>query len=228
MTEQRPKPFHVETTVAAPPDRVWAALTEPEQVREWFGYDYSGLDDEIRQIFVDGATPAGQGRLAFGDGSYLEVAAAGGRTVVRAVLPGPLDDAEWADVYDGVEEGWRVFLEQLRYLLETRPAGRRRTVRLIGVATGAQALDAIGFPAERRHASRYAAVAVDGDALLAFDAGQPLDDDTAGPVSVTVSTYGLDDAAFDAVYEGLVKRWAAAVPEPRVMSERGETDLADG
>jgi hypothetical protein len=228
MTEQRPKPFRVETPVDAPEADVWAALTEPERIREWFGWDYAGLDDEIQEIFVQDAT-AGGGRLTFTDGSYLELVSDGPRTIVRAVLPGPLDDAEWADDYDVVEEGWRVFFEQLRFLLEARPAGRRHTVTLTGVGTAAQALAAVEDhrpPRDRRHTSRYATVAVDADGhLVAFLAQHPLDGDAEGPVSVTVSTYGLDDAAFRAVHDGWAKRWAAAVTEPKATSDYGETAL---
>ena len=50
------KPFRVEVTVDAPRDTVWRALTEPEQIRHWFGWDYDGLEDEIRLIFVEHAS----------------------------------------------------------------------------------------------------------------------------------------------------------------------------
>ena len=50
------KPFRVEVIVDAPRDAVWRALTEPEQIRHWFGWDYDGLEDEIRVIFVEHAT----------------------------------------------------------------------------------------------------------------------------------------------------------------------------
>ena len=39
------KPFRVEVIVDAPRDAVWRALTEPEQIRHWFGWDYDGLED---------------------------------------------------------------------------------------------------------------------------------------------------------------------------------------
>ena len=45
------KPFRVEVTVDAPRDEVWRALTEPEQIKHWFGWQYDGLDDEITWIF---------------------------------------------------------------------------------------------------------------------------------------------------------------------------------
>jgi uncharacterized protein YndB with AHSA1/START domain len=223
--QQRPKPFRVETVVAAPADRVWAALTEPELVRQWFGWDYPGLDDEIRAIFVDGVAPGGH-RLAFDDGSYLEIAPDGPRTVVRAVLPGSLEDAGWEDVYDGVEEGWRAFFEQLRFLLEERPAaGRRRTIFLTGEATAEQAFTLLD-DARPWRASRYlrAAVAPDGH-LLGVDAIRTVDGGAAGPVSLTITTYGLDDAAYRKVYDDWAARWAAAVAAAKATSSAGEVAL---
>ena len=45
------KPYRVEVTVDAPRDEVWRALTEPEQIRHWFGWEYDGLEGEIELIF---------------------------------------------------------------------------------------------------------------------------------------------------------------------------------
>ena len=42
------KPFRVEVTVDAPRDVVWRELTEPERIRHWFGWEYDGLDEEIK------------------------------------------------------------------------------------------------------------------------------------------------------------------------------------
>jgi len=49
------KPFRVEVSVDAPRDVVWRTLTEPEQIRHWFGWDYDKLDEEIHVIFVEHA-----------------------------------------------------------------------------------------------------------------------------------------------------------------------------
>ena len=43
------KPFRVEVTVDAPRDVVWRELTESERIRHWFGWEYDGLDDEIKR-----------------------------------------------------------------------------------------------------------------------------------------------------------------------------------
>ena len=57
------KPFRVEVEVDAPRDVVWRELTEPERIRHWFGWEYDGLDDEIKFIFVDHAKPVPPDRI---------------------------------------------------------------------------------------------------------------------------------------------------------------------
>ena len=39
MTDQRP--FRVEVVVEAPREEVWRALTAPERVARWFGWDWA-------------------------------------------------------------------------------------------------------------------------------------------------------------------------------------------
>lgn len=214
MTE--PKPFRVEVAVPADQETVWSALTEPELIRQWFGWDDEGLSEEIRHIFVDHAEPYPPDRIGLEAGQELQVEADGEqRTLVRAVMPGALD-GELADVYDGLEEGWRTFFEQLRYLLERRPAGERRTVRLTGRATGKQllaVLDEAG-PTQEWHDSRYQRIVVDAEGrLLAAAAQSPLVDEAAGPVSLVVSAYGLDEAGLDRLRAEWTGRWRAAVPD---------------
>ena len=41
MTEhRRPKPYEVEVSVSAGRDLTWQSLTQPEVLRQWFGWDY--------------------------------------------------------------------------------------------------------------------------------------------------------------------------------------------
>ena len=60
---EQPKPFRIEVVVEAARDRVWPALTDPVEIRRWFGWDYEGLDAEVGYIFVDHAEPVGPDRL---------------------------------------------------------------------------------------------------------------------------------------------------------------------
>lgn len=229
MTEYNgPKPYAVEQGVAAGRDAVWDAVTQPPVLRQWFGWDYAGLDTEIQQIFVKEATLWAPERMGWADGSYLEVTGDDDRSTVRAVRGG--DPSADPDSYDAVEEGWRVFLAQLRFLLEERPKGLRRTIHLTGTTTGREALAlAAPGPAQRpahgrrpahgdavRLDSRVAQVA-DRDGHLVLVAGhEPLDSPEAGRMEITVSAFGLDDAAFADLREGWAARWAPAAWDAEV------------
>jgi uncharacterized protein YndB with AHSA1/START domain len=228
--DDKPRPFRVEIRVDAPRDEVWRAVRDPDRIREWFGWDYESIGPEIQLIFVDG--PADRGairageRLDFGEGSYLELVADGATTVVRVIRPGPLDDTGWDEIYDGVGEGWRMFLEQLRFLLETRPAGRRRTVFLAGQATAAAARAAVAGdgPVWFDHPRHWMRVDPAGH-LVALATQEPSTSDTPGPVSVTVSTYGLDDAAFAAVRDEWAGRWGGIDEGTLTTAEEEATRL---
>ncbi|WP_274560244.1 SRPBCC family protein [Streptomyces spiramyceticus] len=205
MTEQ--KAFRVETLIHAPLETVWQALTEPDRIREWFGWDYDGIEAEIRYIFVDHAQQLpDEHRIVLEEDQEIQLSADGPeRTVVRVVCGGAAADGR----YDGVEEGWRTFLEQLRFWLEREGVRSRRTVYMTGSANAAMVRDSLQTTGTQIwHTSRFQHILVDTDGhLVAISAEQPLD--TAepvgtGPVAVTVSAYGVDDAAF----AGLSKEWA--------------------
>jgi uncharacterized protein YndB with AHSA1/START domain len=203
--EPRLKPYAVEVSVLAGRDEVWEAVTQPPVLRQWFGWDYDGLDAEIRQIFVDEATLRAPERMGWADGSYLEVQGDDDTSVVRAVREG--DRLADPDGYDAIEEGWRSFLVQLTFLLERRPKGRRRTLYLTGETTGRQVLALVD--GEWRRAGSRVAWIVDPDGFLVVAAGRvPLDRPDAAGMQIVVSTYGLDDAAFDSVRDEWSKRWA--------------------
>jgi len=199
------EPYEVEVALPAGRDEAWDALTQPAVIRQWFGWDYDGLDAEIEHIFVTEATLAAPEQMSWADGSYLEVTGDDDRSVVRAVRDGsaPADPER----YDAVEQGWRTFLAQLRFYLEQRPTGRRRTVYLTGETTPRQALGMVD--AAWAHAGRRVATAVDPDGHLVVVACHvPLTARVAAHTEVTVSTYGLDDLAFAAVRDDWAKRWA--------------------
>ena len=216
MTDQRRlKPYAVEFALPAGRDEVWDTVTQPAAIRQWFGWDYDGLDAEIQQIFVDQATLLAPERMGWADGSYLEVTGDDDRAVVRAVREGPVPDNP--DAYDAIEEAWRAFLVQLRFLVETRPAGARRTLYLSGETTGRQALSLA--ETEWQAVGRRVSWTVDADGLLVVVAGHvPLTGPSAARMEVTVSTYGLDDDAFEARREEWTKKWAPLAADADVTS----------
>jgi uncharacterized protein YndB with AHSA1/START domain len=207
------KPYDVEVPLAAGRDDVWDALTQPPVLHQWFGWDYAGLAAEIQQIFVDEATLAAPERMAWADGSYLEVTGDDDRSVARAVREGPAPHDP--DRYDAIEEGWRAFLTQLRFYIERRPAGARRTVYLTGETTPRQALGLID--AEWEHVGHRIAWAVDADGhLVVVGSHVPLTEKVAARTEITISTYGLDDDAFAACRDDWVKRWAPLADDAAV------------
>ncbi|MEH1014162.1 SRPBCC domain-containing protein [Micromonospora sp. CPCC 206060] len=212
MTE--PKPYRVEVAIDAPRETVWRALTEPDELRQWFGWDHEGIDAEIRYIFADHAELFPPDRIALEDGQEIQVDPTdGGGTMVRARQPGALDDPRWADVHDGMEEGWRSFFEQLRYLLEGRPSDRRRTVYLTGTVTGPELVGLVTSAGVRedRYAGRYQVVVVDPQGrLVVAAADRPLDAGEASSASITVSGYGLDDVTFAELRTQWLARWQVA------------------
>jgi protein-S-isoprenylcysteine O-methyltransferase Ste14/uncharacterized protein YndB with AHSA1/START domain len=211
------KPFRVEVVIRTPHIEVWRALTEPDQVRRWFGWDYAGLDEEIELMFVTGAKHEPPGRILMFEGedqSAIEVEADGAHTIVRAVNPASLEDVVPGDAYDPIEEGWRAFLLQLRDYLERHPGKRRRTIRLTSEAKPIAVLAAVAgqVEGESRRASPHLSVTTTdsyGRGLVVVDSSEPLDSADTGRVNVTITTYGLDDERFAA----LRQRWQATLNE---------------
>jgi uncharacterized protein YndB with AHSA1/START domain len=190
------KPFRVDVVVDAPRDVVWRALTEPEQIGHWFGWDYDGLDDEIRLIFVEHATLVPPDRIELSDDGAIELEDLGERTLIRVIKPGNLDAAEWQDVYGDIEEGWITFFNQLRHRLARHPDSNRRMI----VLRGTTALPTL--PGEPWHESRYQRGA-ESDGALAVVFAKP-----DGEAMLLVTTYDLDDSAFTAAEQRWTAWWA--------------------
>ena len=100
-----------------------------------------------------------------------------------------------------------IFLAQLRFLVEERPQGVRRTVFLTGDTTGRQALELAGGEAVRLD-SRVTQVVTDAGHLVLIAGTGPLDSPEAGLMQLVVSTYGLAEEGFAEV----LGRWTAQWP----------------
>lgn len=229
MTDTRG--FRVEVSVEAPRDVVWRALTDPTEIRRWFGWDSEGLADEIRYIFVDHARLVPSDRIEFeGDPTAelpemgeqaIELMADGPRTTVRVVQPGPRANAAWDEHYEEIVQGWHAFFIQLRHYLERHPGEDRRTLYLEGTAPATAVLATLDEMAPGRawDSGRYQrATAIDqyGDGLVVVLSTIPLDSDEPGRVQVTLTTHGLDDARFAEVRREWQARWAAVAEDAKV------------
>lgn len=226
------EPIRVEVGIDAPPEAVWRALRDPALVGRWFGWEYEGLDDEIRVIFEDGAHVVEEGAVLQLGGHRLTVVAGDGRTLVRVTRCASIEGEAWDDVFsEDVEEGWLTFLQQLRFSLERHPGEARRTVFLQGTPRAADSGPAahvlgLGEAADVPVGAPYRATAAPGDQLegevwfrsehqLGLTVGAWGDgllvlstSSTAPappPVTAVATAYGLDEAAL----AGLRKRWEA-------------------
>jgi hypothetical protein len=196
------KPFRVEVTVDAPRDVVWRELTESERIRHWFGWEYEGLDDEIKVIFEEHATLLPPDRIEMPMDGLIELEERGPQTPIRVTKPGDLDALEWKDVYGDIEEGWITFLHQLRHRIARHPNSTRRTIFRRRKGTLPE------LPGEPWHESRYQRGAdVDGELLIVF--AKP-----AGDATLLVTTYDLDDEAFAAAEARWEAWWAGVAPSP--------------
>lgn len=230
MTEQDTP--RIEVTIAAPADTVWRSLRDPDLVRRWHGWHFDGLDDEVRLIYVQAdSEDAAEHVLVVQGGDRFSLEESAGSTVVRLTRAPHGDDPEWDAYYDDVTEGWKVFLEQLRFAIERHDLAERRTVFLdgplaepVGTAEALGLAEASAQPVGSRWSATTAtgdalsgtvwsarehswALTVDqlGDGLVVLGDAPPSGHRPHGGAMVVLTTYGLDDEAFGA----LEQRWTA-------------------
>ena len=220
----------VEVTVPAPADAVWAALRDPQKIKDWFGWETDDLKDEIDFIFITHASADEERRIVsfVGVNDRYEVEATGDATsLVRVVRSAPA--GEWSDVFDGMIEGWISFTWQLAFAFARHPGQARRTLffsgppredQLARSLLGLDAAPAAGEPWSMPLGPDAAAsgqvwftarhqigVTVDawGDGLLVVVDQPPSEKRPRGTTMLTLTTYGLDDAAL----ADLQARWQA-------------------
>lgn len=218
----------VEVTVPAPADAVWAALRDPAKIKDWFGWEADSLKDEIDFIFVTHAAADEATRTVtfVGVNDRYEVEARGDHSLVRVVRSAPAGD--WSDVFDGMIEGWISFTWQLAFAFARHPGQPRRTIFFSGPPRADQlgrslmGLDAAPAPGEPYAmplgpdvdasgqvwftARHQIGVTVDawGDGLLVVVDSPPKEEKRPrGSTMLTLTTYGLSDAAF----ADLESRW---------------------
>ncbi len=219
----------VEVTVSASADEVWRALRDPAAIREWFGWDTDTLADEIDFIFVQRASADDDARvLRFKLGDRFEVEDRGASCVLRVVRPAPTADTDWDDVFEDMIQGWIAFAQQLAFALSRHAGQHRRTLYFSGAPRNAGdplAAAALGLAAAKPGERYTAALSADtslagtvwhrgrhqlgvtvegwGDGLLVVMDRPANDRAPLGGSQAILTTYGLDDAAF----ESLRARW---------------------
>jgi len=133
MSEPRKLEFVLE--IDAPPEEVWKALTEADQITRWFCPDARVEPGEGGSIWISwgpGMEAASPIRI-WEPGRHLQTGsspkvidyfleAKGGGTVLRLVHSGFGAEASFDDEYDSTGNGWRMFLAMLGYSL-TRGRG---------------------------------------------------------------------------------------------------------
>lgn len=125
------EPVVVEVEIEAPARRVWSALRDPVELGRWHGWEYDGIDAEIRQIYLDDVTVSEEAMTLDTHGAgRFELEPRGEATVLRVVRAAPDGGESWERIYDEINEGWRTFAEQLRFYLERHPGEDRRTLLL--------------------------------------------------------------------------------------------------
>ncbi|MEV4421881.1 hypothetical protein AB0L40_18135 [Patulibacter sp. NPDC049589] len=227
-------PLRVRAVLAAPVDRVWAFLTEPDLIGRWFGWEHDSLDHEIDMIFGDGTSKSPSLRRfeTHGGGLFrLHESPAG--TVVE--LRRPAADGDPDAAFDDIDEGWTTFVQQLRLGVERHPDQERRAIELQGRLPSAGApptwdalglTDAAGLEVGAPYAARtpfgeeltgevwfrtahQLGLTVDGwgDGLLVA-VQRPADDVRPfGAGQVILTSYGLDDGDFGEWFQRWT-RWA--------------------
>jgi hypothetical protein len=228
----KPKVVLIEVTVAAPVDVAWEALRDPSEIRRWFGWEYDGLTEEINAIFLQNASPSDDDHaLEVWGGDRFSLEARGDETVVRVTRAAPADDG-----WDGIYEGWMTFLQQLRFALARHRGEDRRTLYLSGASKGAAGPlppeivhdETVALaPGERYEltaptgetlsgelwyrSAHQTGLTVDayGDGLLILTGTPAALEPPHGAGTVLITTYALDDDAFEALHRRWTEWWEA-------------------
>ncbi|HEV7649203.1 MAG TPA: hypothetical protein VGP26_13680 [Actinophytocola sp.] len=229
MTDSAPR---IEVTVAATVDTVWHALRDKETIRNWHGWDYDGLDDEIDLIYFTEIEENADARtLDVQGGDVIRLADMGDTTHVTLTRAPRGTSPEWDAYYAEITEGWITFLHQLKFAVERQPRATRHTLFFAGTNESARDVVAelglpdgptvdtslvgehvkgeVWFRAEHQHG-----ITVDawGDGLLVVSATGPADDKPEGAAMAILSTYGLDVARLAEIRERWTPWWTERFP----------------
>src|ERR1044072_1123665 len=109
----------IEVTVAAPVDTVWQALRDKETIRQWHGWDYDGLDDEIDLIyFTDVGADADAHTLSVQGGDLVRLASDGAGTRVTLTRAPRGCTPDWDAHYTDITQGGVTLPHHLKLALQ--------------------------------------------------------------------------------------------------------------
>ena len=147
----------LEVELEAAPDVVWSALTDAQELQNWFPLEARVNPGEGGSIFISwGPGVEGEGQIdVWEPGRHLSVVERSGEdeegrpvrvavdyhiaphgdgSILRIVHSGFSADANWDEYYDTTQSGWRYFLWHLQYYL-ARHRGTARQMAWTRVAS---------------------------------------------------------------------------------------------
>jgi hypothetical protein len=224
MTGTPDQPPTIEVTVGAPVATVWESLRDPELIKRWHGWHFDSLDEEISLIFLNPKSVDEANHVLVAGGSdRFELMEVPEGTTVRITRPPYVPDEEWSAYYDDITEGWTSFLQQLKFMHEVHPGEERRTIFLMarGSADGLPTLLStppveLGEPWFSSAHQRGVTLPSLGPGLLITAAKEPVsaeDGPMAADAMAIITTYGLDDAAFDEQRQAWTTWWRSVYPD---------------
>ena len=170
--EMKPRSIEKEIIIDAPVEAVWKALTDAEEITNWFqpqaevkpgkgGFiraiwgedqDWTSPIDEwkpnehLRLVYVEATPPEMKDKTPFFIPFRVAVdyylKSRGGQTVLRLVHSGLSPEASWDNQYDGTIRGWNFELGGLQYYLEHHRGKKRRIAHAKADITGIAVGDA--------------------------------------------------------------------------------------
>jgi len=242
MTDtDRSRVLRLEQEVPGTPEQVWEAIATGPGITAWFvPTTVEGRDGgEMTQEFGPGMSVTGRVHAwdpphRFGYSEHASADAEGmafeflveakdsGTCIVRLVNSGFGHGEDWDDQYDGMEQGWRIFLHVLRLHLEGfagQPAARVQAMAMIEAPDGTaavmqRAMAPFAFDQDRLEAIENTPAPLAGTVTLRQDYVTAFTVDTPAPGTGFIAVEGRGPVL-------AVSLWLAFYgPDAKALAER--------